>query len=163
MWLQKKVSGKIATSFMATAQGVRVAQKVAHVAHKLHQTNIPLHRRHTMTDELAILHQKLPEVVKYYPHWQTRIQSLLEKCDRLGANTPQHRLCGIHRDFYPDQILVDNDRLYLLDLDLYCEGDPSLDIGNFIGHISEYSLRTLRNIKALQNREFALLPKFCPK
>jgi aminoglycoside phosphotransferase (APT) family kinase protein len=47
----------------------------------------------------------------------------------------------IHRDFYHDQVLIDNDHVYLLDLDLLCNGDPALDIGNFIAHIEEQCLR----------------------
>ena len=169
MWLQKKVPGKVVTFWLPTKQGVTISQKVAHVAHKLHQANIPPHRRHTMADELAILQQKLPQVREDYPHWQPRLKSLLEKCNILGENTPEHRVCGIHRDFYFDQIIVDrgfnkaeaqSDRFYLLDLDLYCEGNPSLDIGNFIGHITEYSLRSLGNIDALQDREIALQKEF---
>lgn len=160
MWLQRKVSGEVATPLMATAQGIEIAKKVAHVTSKLHQLRICPERHHTMSHELAILHQKLPEVIRFYPHWQNRIQSLLVKCDRLGANTPQNELCGIHRDFYPEQIIVDGDRLYLLDLDLYCQGDPALDIGNFIAHISEYSLRALGHLDALYNREFALVEEF---
>ena len=34
----------------------------------------------------------------------------------------------IHRDFYPDQVLVDGARVYLLDLDLYSLGEPPLDV-----------------------------------
>ena len=160
MWLQKKVPGQVVTCWLPTKQGVTISQKVAHVAHKLHQANIPSHRRHTMADELAILQQKLPQVWEDYPHWQTRIKSILEKCNILGENTPERRVCGIHRDFYFDQIIVDRDRFYLLDLDLYCEGNPSLDIGNFIGHITEYSLRSLGNKEALQDREIALQQEF---
>ncbi|MGK7949585.1 MAG: phosphotransferase [Xenococcaceae cyanobacterium] len=160
MWLQKKVPGKVATFWLTTEKGVNVCQKVAYVAHKLHQANIPCHRRHTMADELAILEQKLPLVLEDYPYWQSRIESILERCHILGENTPEHRVCGIHRDFYFDQIIVDGNRFYLLDLDLYCEGNPSLDIGNFIGHITEYSLRTLGNIEALRDREIALQKEF---
>ena len=160
MWLQKKVPGQVVTFWLTTERGVTISQKVAHVAHKLHQANIPCHRRHTMADELAILQQKLPQILEDYPHWQPRIKSILEKCNILGENTPEHPVCGIHRDFYFDQIIVDRDRFYLLDLDLYCEGNPSLDIGNFIGHITEYSLRTLGNVNALQDREIALQKEF---
>ncbi|VEP12058.1 Aminoglycoside phosphotransferase [Hyella patelloides LEGE 07179] len=160
MWLQKKVPGEVATVWLATEKGITVSQKVAHVAHKLHQTNIPCQRRHTMADELAILKQKLPQVLEDYPHWQPRIKTILEKCHILGINTPEYPACGIHRDFYFDQIIVDCDRFYLLDLDLYCEGNPSLDIGNFIAHITEYSLRTFSNIQALQDREIALEKEF---
>lgn len=160
MWLQKKVPGKVATFWLTTERGIDVSRKVAHVAHKLHQANIPCQRRHTMADELAILDLKLPLVLEDYPDWQPRIESILEKCHILGENTPEHRLCGIHRDFYFDQIIVDGDRFYLLDLDLYCEGNPSLDIGNFIGHITEYSLRSLGNRDALIDREIALQKEF---
>ena len=160
MWVQKKVPGKVVTFWLTTDKGVSLCQKVAHIAHKLHQAKIPCQRSHTMADELAILEQKLPSVLEDYPHWQPRIKSILEKCHILGENTPKHRVCGIHRDFYFDQIIVDQARFYLLDLDLYCEGNPSLDIGNFIGHITEYSLRTFGNIDALQDRELALQKEF---
>ena len=160
MWLQRKVPGQVITSLLTTNQGINISKKVAHIADKLHQANIPPYRRHTMADELAILEQKLPLVIKDYPHWQSRIKTILEKCHILGENTPENRVCGIHRDFYFDQIIVDRDRFYLLDLDLYCEGNPSLDIGNFIGHITEYSLRTLGNVNALQDREIALQKEF---
>ncbi len=160
MWLQKKVPGQIITPLLTTNQGIKISQKVAHIAYKLHQANILPDRCHTMVDELAILEQKLPLVLKDYPHWQDRIKNILEKCHILGANTPENQVCGIHRDFYFDQIIVDRDHFYLLDLDLYCQGNPSLDIGNFIGHITEYSLRTLGNVIALQDREIALQQEF---
>ena len=160
MWLQQKVPGQVITSLLTTNQGINISQKVAHIVYKLHQADIPPERRHTMADELAILEQKLPLVLKDYPHWQSRITTILEKCYLLGKNTPENRVCGIHRDFYFDQIIVDRDRFYLLDLDLYCEGNPNLDIGNFIGHITEYSLRTLGNVNALQDREIALQKEF---
>jgi hypothetical protein len=39
-------------------------------------------------------------------------------------------------------------------------GDPALDVGNFIAHITEQSLRTLGNAAALQDREQALEDRF---
>ena len=160
MWLQKKVPGELVINSLTSDRGITASQKVARVAHKLHQANIPSQRCHTMTDELAILEDKLPLVLQDYPHWESRIKTILEKCHILGRNTPEHRLCGIHRDFYFDQIIVDRDRFYLLDLDLYCQGNPSLDIGNFIGHITEYSLRTFSKANALKDREIALEQEF---
>ncbi len=43
---------------------------------------------------------------------------------------------------------------------LYCLGDPALDIGNFIGHMSEQSLRQLGNPRALAGQERALEERF---
>lgn len=62
--------------------------------------------------------------------------------------------------FYPDQVLVDRDRLWLVDLDLCCQGDPALDIGNVIAHITEQSLRQMGNPSALGDQEAALQDAF---
>jgi hypothetical protein len=35
-----------------------------------------------------------------------------------SATWPPPARCGIHRDFYADQVIVDGSRLYLLDFDL---------------------------------------------
>ncbi|MFP4120726.1 phosphotransferase [Coleofasciculus sp.] len=160
MWLQRKVPGVTATNLLPQANGILLAKRIAEAIYKLHQANIPPQRRHTMADELRILHERLPLVAQLKPQWETRLEKVLAGCDRVAAMTPEPQCLGIHRDFYPDQILVDDTRLYLLDLDLYCQGNPGLDIGNFIGHITEQSLRTLGNPQALVARENALAERF---
>ncbi|PSB05116.1 phosphotransferase family protein [Merismopedia glauca] len=160
MWLQTKIPGSVATDLLAGADGVALAIKIAESAHKLHQGGFVPHRCHTMTDELKILRDRLPKVGQVYPNWAKRIAVILDKCDRLGAKTPEFEPCGIHRDFYGDQVIVNGDRLYLIDLDLYCLGNPALDIGNFIAHITEYSLRVLGNPDALSDRESAMTERF---
>ncbi|AFZ34479.1 aminoglycoside phosphotransferase [Stanieria cyanosphaera PCC 7437] len=160
MWLQKKVPGTIATDLLPGTEGVAIASKIAEAAHKLHQTGIFTRRCHTMSDELNILHERLPQVAQQYPQWEKRLEQILSKCDRLGANTPELSQCGIHRDFYGDQVIVNGEHLYLIDLDLYCQGNPALDIGNFIAHITEYSLRILGNPNALADREAAMAERF---
>lgn len=160
MWLQRKVAGAIATQFLTTSNSILVAQRIAEAAHKLHQTNILTRRFHTMTDELRILQERIPLVIEQYPQWQERLEKILEKCHILGENTPELEPCGIHRDFYPDQVIINDSRLYLIDLDLYCQGNPALDIGNFIAHIQEYSLRTFANYQALHQWENALIERF---
>lgn len=160
MWLQRKVEGVIATQFLSQTNSILPAKLIAEAAHKLHQANIPPRRSHTMSDELRILHERIPLVTQQYPQWQERLERILEASNHLGKNTPEPKRCGIHRDFYPDQVIINNSRLYLIDLDLYCEGNPALDIGNFIGHIQEYSLRTFGNSQALQEYENVLTEKF---
>ena len=50
--------------------------------------------------------------------------------------------------------------LFLLDLDLYCEGDPALAGGNFTAHLVEQSLRTRGDPRGLADREEALVERF---
>lgn len=160
MWLQRKVEGKIVTQFLSPKSSIEQAKLIAEAAHKLHQANIIPHRSYTMSDELRILYERIPLVMQQYPQWQERLERVLAASDKLGQNTPEPKRCGIHRDFYPDQVIVNNSRLYLLDLDLYCQGNPALDIGNFIAHIQEYSLRTFGNAQLLQEYENALTARF---
>ena len=160
MWLQRKVPGRAATALLAAPGGVALARRIAEAADKLHRAKVPTERRHTMADELRILHERLPTVAQAEPQWAGRIERLLEACDHLGTATPKPTTCGIHRDFYADQVIVNGERLFLLDFDLYCEGDPALDIGNFLGHITEQSLRTLGDAGALADREQAMEERF---
>ncbi|MFP5272992.1 phosphotransferase [Coleofasciculus sp.] len=160
MWLQRKVPGVTATNLLPQTNGIPLAKHIAEAIHKLHQAKISPQRRHTMADELRILHERLPLVAQLKPQWQNRLEKVIAGCDRVAAMTPELQRLGIHRDFYSEQIIVDDTRLYLLDLDLYCQGNPGLDIGNFIGHITEQSLRTLGNPEALMDRENALAERF---
>lgn len=161
MWLQKKVLGEVLRDLFTPNIDLDIVKKIAQVAHKLHSANMPTFRSHFITDELVILHQKLPLILKDFPEWESRVAYILNKCDKLGQLIEEdNSLCGIHRDFYFDQIIVNKDHFYLLDLDLYCLGHPALDIGNFIGHITEYSLRKYGDIDFLQNQEKILEDEF---
>jgi thiamine kinase-like enzyme len=146
MGLQRKVPGIPATDVLPTDAGTSLASRIAALAHKLHHTPIPTPKTHTLTDELRILHDRLPLVADQHPQLRSRLTILLNTCDTLSApllpcSPAPLSTSLIHRDFYPDQVLVDRDRLWLVDLDLCCQGDPALDIGNFIAHITEQSLR----------------------
>jgi hypothetical protein len=160
MWLQRKVQGQVATDLLAAPGGEDLVRRIAEAAHKVHRAGVLAKRRHTMNDELRILHERLPSVARSEPRWAWRIQRLLDACDRLGAGTLEPEPCGIHRDFYADQVIVAGPRLCLIDFDLYCEGDPALDIGNFLGHIREQSLRSLGDPEALADLEVAMEEQF---
>jgi Phosphotransferase enzyme family len=160
MWFQRQVPGAIATQLLAEPDGVALAKRIAQAIHKLHQAGVPASRRHTMADELRILDERLPLVAQIKPQWTQRLTRLLDACVRLGNTVPEPNWRSIHRDFYPDQAIADDSRLYLLDFDLYCEGDPALDLGNFLGHLTEQSLRTLGTPDALSEREKALTESF---
>jgi thiamine kinase-like enzyme len=51
-------------------------------------------------------------------------------------------------------------RLWLIDFDCFCSGDPGLDVGNFIGHVTEQALREHGNAAALRDVERAMEDRF---
>lgn len=161
MWLQRKVHGSLATDLLSGPEGENLARRVAGAAHKLHLAGVPAKRRHTMADELRILRERLPLVARENPRWTERIERLVRTCERLGEAVPEPEAYrGIHRDFYADQVILAGSRLYLIDFDLYCEGDPALDIGNFLGHVREQSLRTTGDPDDLAHLEAAMEERF---
>ena len=160
LWLQHKIPGRPLEELLSSSATTTLARRVASAVHKLHRAGVPTKRQHTMADELRILHERLPLVLQDHPGWSLRLKHLLAACDQLGASLPPPVVCGIHSDFYADQVIVDGERLYLLDFDLYCMGDPALDIGNFAGHIIEQSLRLPGNGLALAQFEQALVEHF---
>jgi hypothetical protein len=160
MWLQLRAPGRPISELLAEAGAVALARRVADAAHKLHCARVPTHKRHTMADELRILERCLRAVASARPDWSHRLERLFRACKRLAKATPKPQTCGVHRDFYADQVLAKGDQLYLLDFDLYCRGDPGLDIGNFLGHITEQSLREHGDPLALSEIEQALEERF---
>ena len=159
LWLQRWVPGEVATALLP--EDVNLAGSIAGAIAKLHRAGIPACKRHTPADEIRILQERLPRVLHSYPQWEKRIEHILQASAALVEMLPQRPTTGIHRDFYPDQVLVSGQRLYLLDLDLYCQGDPALDIGNFIAHLSEQSLRQFGHADAFGEQEAALVNAFC--
>ncbi|MEN8207522.1 MAG: phosphotransferase [Pseudomonadota bacterium] len=149
MWLQQRVNGQPAWTALSGNDGSNTAQRMAAAIHKLHAANIPARRTHTIKDEMQVLEKVLADVMASQPQWRGRLERILAASRRLVGKTVQTGLTGIHRDFYHDQVLVDGNRLYLLDLDLYCMGDPALDVGNFIAHLQEQSLRLRDDANAL--------------
>ena len=172
MWLQRKIPGLPLTELLLKANGVKWARRAAEAAYKIHQANLPAGRAHTMADELRILGECLAKVVNLKPEWKIRIEQLLAACERLGATVPEPHPSGIHRDFYPAQVVVETVpqspplkeellfRSWVIDFDLYCQGDPALDIGNFIAHMTEQAVRELGDPLGLVRQERALEERF---
>ncbi|MGH7675401.1 MAG: phosphotransferase family protein [Gemmatimonadales bacterium] len=160
LWLQRKVQGTSATALLLERSGVELAARLGEAVHKLHTAGVPTRRRHTLADELRILQERLGAVARARPEWAARVERLLRACERVSARLSGQRRCGIHRDFYADHAVLDGQRVYLLDFDLYCEGDAAVDVGNCIAHITEHSLRTCGHPLALADREAALEERF---
>ena len=139
--LQSECPGVVPTQRMEHPDAIRVMEQVAEALATLHHASVSTSRTHTMDDELEILRSGLSRVADDLPHRRKRIDAVLAECERVARGVEPSMRCGLHRDFHPDQILVDGDRMSLLDLDLYAVGDPALDVGNFSAHLTELSIR----------------------
>jgi hypothetical protein len=159
MWLSVSVRGLSLTDRLGGADREKFAERASDVAQKIHDSGVTATARHFMPDEIAILDDALSIAAETRPQFAQRIRDVAHGCRELAAQSKPGRISGIHRDFYGDQIVVSGDRLVVLDLDQFCEGDVSLDVGNFMAHITEQSLRLSGNPSALDDARDALLAR----
>jgi hypothetical protein len=143
-WLQTWVPGETVWDALLLdppERATALAAGIAEALWALHRAPVAVDRVHDSDAELAILERRLRQVAERHPAWLERIEAVLDACRMLAARVRARPVVILHRDFYPDQILVDGERLHLLDLDLCARGDPALDLGNFVAHLQERALR----------------------
>ncbi|MGH9148168.1 MAG: glycosyltransferase [Vicinamibacterales bacterium] len=160
LWLQRKVPGDVVSLVLDRDDAPEIVGRVADALAKIHQSAVKPTRLHTLTDELGTLHHSIGKVIARNPHLESRLEGILEGCRNLAAVIPQSPLRGIHRDFYADQVILSGERLYVLDFDMFAAGDPALDAGNFLGHLTEQSLRTWGHPRGLAACEHAFQERF---
>jgi hypothetical protein len=153
MWLQDKVSGEPLGKILLSDDSAALPSRIAEAAYKVHRSAVWPTRTHTVADELRILRERLAVVAAARPEWNGRLGKLMEQCHTLALTLPPITAQPIHRDFYPGQIIVDGVRLWLLDFDLFSFGDPAVDVGNFIAHVTELSLRQFGDERRLTAME----------
>jgi hypothetical protein len=142
MWVQRKVPGvELTSQIISHRAGSELMRQVADQVFQLHESGVPTRKSHDINDEMEILIKRLGMLTVQRPDLASRIAWVLLGAERLGTSLRPGMTCGIHRDFYPDQVIIDEKRSWLVDLDLYCRGDAGLDIGNFSGHLIELGLR----------------------
>ena len=160
MWLSRKVDGVSGAEVISGPRGSWVATRIAAVASKIHRVMLPTVVHHTVERELEILGARLEDVQARHPQWASRLTALMCRCEEIGTAMGGRPVTGIHRDFYPDQLLFGPQRVHVVDFDLYSRGDPALDIGNVLAHLTEQALRTAGRSTALDEMRQALLAQY---
>jgi thiamine kinase-like enzyme len=156
MWLQRKVTGVPAVTLLTGKQDLHLAEQIGRAIHKLQHAGVIPDRQHTLKNELDTLRRCLAIVSASKPEWHVRLQRIMAACERLAKTLAHDFVVPAHRDFYHDQLVIQGERLYLLDLDLFALAPNALDAGNFIAHLTELSLRSTGHANALADCERAV-------
>lgn len=101
------------------------------------------------SDELSVADRALAAAAARAPEAADRIAHLARWAEALAGATPPGPSVLLHRDFHPDQALVDGGRIWLIDLDLAARGDRHVDLGNLLAHLTEYAIRRFDDASAL--------------
>ena len=107
----------------------------------LHASPVEPGRTWQACEELSVADRALVAASGQHPdaaHRITELRNWAKTLAQAGSSAPPVLL---HRDFHPDQALVEAERVWLIDLDLAARGDRHIDLGNLLAHLTEYSLR----------------------
>jgi Ser/Thr protein kinase RdoA (MazF antagonist) len=107
----------------------------------LHDARIGTDRSWTTADETGVIDRALGSAAEARPELASGIAHVRRLSHAVLRALPDAEATGLHRDFYLDQVLIDGDAVWLVDLDLYATGDPMIDVGNFLAHLTESGLR----------------------
>ncbi len=146
LWVQRLVPGTSMGAILEStpppdrATMFDIGSKAAQAAFKIHRSGVATRREHNAEREVEILRQRFAQM-RVSDQTMSRLHTIVERCEQLVDALSDRPRRGIHRDFYPDQLLVDDRGVTVVDFDLYCAGDPATDIGNFIGHVYELGIR----------------------
>lgn len=141
MWFQERIDAHDGSRILDTGKLSSVAPQIATTIAKVHNSRFVATRKHRVNDELGILIERLTPMIELVPHRAHAIKRVLKNCLALGSEIDEQLVTPVHRDFYHDQLLFPDQGTMLVDLDLVSMGHPALDVGNFIAHLTEHSIR----------------------
>lgn len=157
--LQQKVPGERLGRLVGAPSFRTVLRKTARAIARFHSLSIPLTTKRRLREEVrsvnrwseVIMHIR-PDLRKALDGFRSKLLAEIE--GRMSMRGP------VHADFHHTNVLVDNESIYLIDLDEMAYGDPCLDTGRFMASLRIPSLRTFGNIDGLQEERELFLEEY---
>jgi aminoglycoside phosphotransferase (APT) family kinase protein len=110
-------------------EGVRAA---ASALASLHDLTLETQESRSLESELERLRRRVRRLHSAAPDLARDVEALLREISQFDLGLPQEGRCLIHGDYKPRQLLLDEDRMAVVDLDRACLGDPAVDVGSFM-------------------------------
>jgi aminoglycoside phosphotransferase (APT) family kinase protein len=105
------------------------------IAATLHTSGIQLGPRRSFDDELAALRRGLDQMRRFSPALAAELEPRIDRLAAEAARTEPLAACFSHGDFTHGQVLIDGERVGLIDFDSVCQSEPALDIGQFLTYL----------------------------
>jgi Ser/Thr protein kinase RdoA (MazF antagonist) len=102
---------------------------------KLHTSGVTGRRWYTFDRHLHTLAHWQRRVVDVYPEATSPLAAVLRRIEAGGRALSGWEPAPTHRDFSPDNVVVDGSQLSALDFDEFCQYDPLFDVAHFVAHL----------------------------
>ena len=146
--LQERVPGVRLGSVVETAGFRDRVVETAEAIALLHRLRFPVNATRRARDEVKSLQRWGEVVARIRSDLRSRITPFVEDvASEISARTQV--LCAIHADFHHTNVLVDGERIRVIDYDEMSYGDPAVDVGRFLASLRIPTLRAFGNIHEL--------------
>jgi Ser/Thr protein kinase RdoA (MazF antagonist) len=140
-WLQPVIDGPTLTECLLAGSATAAAARAGQALARLHKSEVDCNRNWSLADEIGVLERALDLAKLALPDHQDALSQIARSARKAMDALPNYDAVNIHRDFYPDQVLISKGSTWLIDLDLFASGDRYIDLGNFLAHLTELGLR----------------------
>lgn len=104
------------------------------IAAAIHGSGITLGHERTLESEIAWQERSIAELGRISPELGAQLLAWLRQLAEAGARTAALPLGFAHGDFTYTQLIFDGGRSGLVDFDTVCQGEPALDLGQFLAY-----------------------------
>jgi hypothetical protein len=113
-------------------------RRVAAAMAALHRSPLRPVRQWRLHEETAKLERARAALGRFYPQLRPEVDVVLgDLIERAPAES--ERLVPVHGDFHCNQVLVQDERVAVIDFDLFGMGDPLHDVGRFLSRFCAFA------------------------
>jgi Ser/Thr protein kinase RdoA (MazF antagonist) len=135
---QSRAPGVPLRPCLSTAGRQRTLAMAARALAALHGSGVPLGPATGMRDHVAdLIHPDPDQMARAVPDLASRLAALTRGLRHWTPAAPSP-VVPIHRDCHPRQMLLEGDRVWLVDWDLAARGDAALDVANFAVYLQTH-------------------------
>ena len=149
VFLQEFATGGRLSELAGTGEFAGAVRRTARAIAALHAMPLPLRFQQASRGSVRSVLRWAEVLCAIRPQEHARVIGLR---DRLVAELEQRAIVTgpIHGDLHPANLLVDDDRLTLIDLDNVILGDRLFDVGRFLASLRTSSLRVYGDLDGLK-------------
>jgi aminoglycoside phosphotransferase (APT) family kinase protein len=157
--LQEQVRGERLGGLVDAPEFGRWVRLTARALASLHELEVPLRTRRRPDEEAASVQRWAGVLLTIRPDLAARVGRLR---DRLSAAVEARTTLSspIHADFHHTNVLVDGERVTVIDFDEMAFGDPMVDVGRFLASLRVPGRRAFGSVRALNDTGDVFLQEY---
>ena len=130
--IQEEVGGRMVTDYLKTPRAEWAIRRMAAAVAKLHNTSLNLGEPYTLADYLSRCHPPHDELCARVPELRPDVERIVGEAGQRIAAFQGVQPTLVHGDLHLAQVLVDEERTWMIDFDACCVADPAADLGNVL-------------------------------